>query len=293
MSLKNLSKVGISLLVVHVILLSFPLSQAIALQFFSVNTLANELVRIDAATGGVSVVGELGFDAYDTDLASFDGRLFGVDYGSGAAQLIEINPFTGATISSTHVTNDGSTVSFSEGLTNVGNQLKIAVGVSPYSTTYGDLSLDGTMSNAVGADGRDFDGMGVSSTGQIYGLDVITPLSSTKFFTFDPSTATASEIFSFSTSSPSKVWANDLVVSDSDIFAIDGKYNTLHQIGLSDGTLNTIDLSENGQFRGLAAAVTKPIPEPGTSFLLGLGFAGIATLRRRKRTFNIGNPNAR
>jgi len=60
--------------------------------FYSTDTVANSLVRIDSETGVVTTVGPLGFDATAVDLANIGTRLFAInDDLAGRVDLHEIN----------------------------------------------------------------------------------------------------------------------------------------------------------------------------------------------------------
>lgn len=92
--------------------------------FLSVDSSTDELVRIDRATGAVTVIGALGFDSTNIDLTLLDG----VETTSNVrAELYRIDGTTGmATKLGGDLTVGGSPVLNAEGLTHRNGLLDVA-----------------------------------------------------------------------------------------------------------------------------------------------------------------------
>lgn len=150
---------------------------------FGVDAFTQTLVRINATTGYVVEVGIVNLGpgtGFVTDLASDGGRLFALTsvYPNGAF-VGEVNPASGAAMTSAQVTVDGvNAVNAIEGLAvDADGRLIIslwrsdAANVSS-SNTLGSIALTGQVSGLVsfGA-GADFDGLGSDPDGDMVGLD--------------------------------------------------------------------------------------------------------------------------
>ncbi len=262
--------------------------------FYTVDITNDHLVSLDANTGVLTDIGALGFDVKDIDLTTLNGKLYGLhsDY-LNRVDLHEINPFTGASISSVQVKNGGVNILSAEGLTAIGGQLKIGFSTNndKKSNGLGDLALDGTMSNTNSYQ-TDFDGLCTDdSSATIYGNDVINsslPGQHTDFFTV----GAPPNINVFYTLDPNITdgrIANDLKIVEDNLFAIDHSNDQLHKIDLLTSTVSSIDIMDgiaDLTYFGLASALEPtPVPEPTTVVLLGICLAGLAgvELRRRKR----------
>jgi hypothetical protein len=255
----------------------------------SIEVLTDELVRIDPATGGVTVVGSLGEDARDIDLTlTPNGHLYGLNsVFQDRVDLWTIDQTSGAVTSITQVVG----ITSAEGLAHSGNDLKIGYssgGNPTFSDQFADLSATGIISNAISftvtntGNDLDLDGLSVGlGNVPFYATDVFHPPSSdfTGLFTVDPAAIIATAIGTFSTPS---VFANDLVPLGSDVFMIDHVNDVLHKVNPLTGSLDaSVSLTGNGAYFGVAVAPSV-VSEPATLVLLGFGVAGVVYRRRRK-----------
>jgi len=255
-----------------------------AVPLFAVNVTTDQLVRIDSTTGVVSVVGSLGINALDIDLArTADGRLWGLNSNFlSRVDLHEINTTTGAVISSVQVTLGGNGIVSAEGLGNSGNQLNLGYSSAgdANSDSFADLASTGVITNSV-VPGIDIDGLAAGAGAvPFYALDREPPIS-TIIYELDPGIPGTTQIATFPAN---PVVANDLVRVGSKIFMIDNGSAVLHSFDLATpGTLNTISLSQSGTYLGLAVADPIDAPEPSTLAIFGLGLFGLGAMRRRRK----------
>ena len=122
------------------------------------------------------MIGPIGKDLAINDLAWWDGRLFAIDsnYPDGA-NLIEINPDTGAMISSVPVTIDGElAINGIESIAADATGLIVGIwngGSNPaISDNLGRLGLDGAVTD-LQSFGTDLDGLSITSDGSLISLD--------------------------------------------------------------------------------------------------------------------------
>ena len=246
-----------------------------AATLFSVETISDSLVTIDATTGLITTIGTLDFDAIRVDLASFDDRLFALDSDfQNRVDIYEIDPSTAATISSAQVFLGGNAILNGESLTNFGSQLKIgfsANGGDTSSESLGDLSLTGEVTNVVSTT-SDLDGLGGDGISQFFSTDVEGGTGDTSLFSVNLTTGALAFLDEF----PSNP-VDDLVVRGEELFLLASGTLTI----LSDGAIaNTFSLS-GGSYQGIAVA-SADVPEP--SAILGLGATiGIGAFLNRNR----------
>lgn len=251
--------------------------------FFSVDTTTNELVRINATTGAVTVVGALGTTITDIDLTrTADGRLWGIDSVFGTrVDLFEISTSTGAVLSTTQINLTG--IQNAEGLGHSGNQLVLGHSVnSSASNFFSELATDGTLSNTVQT-AIDIDGLAAGSGSvPFYAMDAAFFGSWFSLaYELDPSTPANPQIAGFNTGTESV--GSDLVADGADIFFIDGLATPeLLSFNLSSPrTLQRVALDRIGAYRGLASAEALSVSEPGVLFILASGLAALGFTRKR------------
>ncbi len=184
--------------------LATAVTPANAISLFSVDRNSDNLVLIDSGTGQVNTIGSLGFDAVSTDLASFDNRLFILNtIFRNRVDIYEVNPTTGATLSSAQIALGNEFVLHAEALTNVGKQLIIgfsANGADAWSESIGELSLTGAITNAISTAG-DFDGLGGDGISLIFSTDAVRGSGPTNLFNVDYTNGSLSPITTLSIAS--------------------------------------------------------------------------------------------
>jgi hypothetical protein len=264
------------------------------LEFYSVDQNTQELVRIHATTGHVTVVSSLGFTAGDVDLTAHQGGLYGSNSSGGAVHLLKINPLTGAVLSDVTVTSGGAGVAHAEGLASLGNDLVLGYvsgASSGVSNSLGTVNLsDGTLSNRLDYASvnpsyvADFDGLTADATG---GAELLSVDSHT------PASADNSSLFQVNRS-PQQYndvdvpfllnrGINDLAFLGTDLYGLYG-VDELYKIDPANGdVLQTITLDRSGLYYGLADA--SAVPEPSSFAALGglLAVGLIARLSRRRK----------
>ncbi len=252
---------------------------------YSVDTDSDHLVQVDPKSGDITDIGYLGFDVIRTiDLATLNGKLYGLHSDPwNSVFLHEINPVTGTSTSTVQlfINNDPTDpMLHAEGLTSIDEQLIIAYSSQGDCNSYAlaDLALDGTVSNVDLSGNFDFDGLGSDLSGtEMYGLDVVSSGKPDQHTDFIDS---ANDLI-VSVDYPAVANPNDIIVIGTDLFALDHKNKQLYIIELDGANdLTSIDLQGNGNYSGLAS---RPIPEPATIALLGIGIAGLAGIGVRRK----------
>jgi hypothetical protein len=259
--------------------------------FYSTNLVTDELVLINSATGDVTTVGPLGFNALDVDLVTIGDRLFALNSNFEVrVDLHEIDPMTGASISSAQVHTAGGNVLLAEGLGQVNGQLKIGFRVDPVpftsrSNAFGDLASSGLVTNIEAnppsLPNADFDGLGSDeSGGQLYGHDgnVFQLPNDTRYFRIFESPLMIDVFYSNMMVPLPNI--DDITVLGGVLFAIgDAASGRLFMLDLSTEAFSSVEI-DPGEFSGLAIA--SQVPEL-SSALVWLVLMGCGAVR--------GNPN--
>lgn len=256
-------------------------------RLFSVDRTTGDLVTIDPGTGAISVVGSLGTAVHDADLAWHNGRLYALLRDvTGPARLLELNPGSGAVISSVHVAWNGSPVTVAEGLTSDGNALRIGFSSganTAFSNALGTLGTDGLVTSVADLSPLnpliDLDGLGWNpATGALVGVDTImAPVDRVDFFSIGNDPQAIGFMASLDRSAPIGA-INDIEFIGSSLYAIDHLSGRLHVLA-GDGGLTDSLLLGTGSYFGLAWGYM--VPSPGAMALLAL--AGITGRARRRR----------
>ena len=241
--------------------------------FYSINPGNDTLVSIDPQSGLITTVGSLGIDVTNVDLTYANGQLYGL---RSTGFLLEIDRVTGQVTQSTQILRSGvNAVERAEGLTHVGNQLKVAFGTtsSAFLSDYlADLALDGTISNEIAFGGTtDFDGLGVDENGQLYSSDGLPPNpNETRLYEVDINTVSLNLIdrYNFSTTR-----SNDVDVLGDDFYFI---RDSLYRRSFSSGNLEQITPTVTGPYTGLAIA--PPLAAAPIATTLMLLLTGLPTL---------------
>jgi len=265
--------------------------------FYSVNVDQggdDELVKVDATTGQVNVIGSLG-PSVQLDfpsLAVLNGRLFLIHPTTAAdpVELLELDTSTGAVLSTTRINLGGNSIPLVEGFDSNGGQLVISYGLTSgggtgtRSNRIGTLALDGTISNSVTLSASDdIDGLAVDNQARFFGADASSP-------------NVGSDILSISLSPPSTTLLSTIGSTDTDIldlaftdtgllFGLDvagvniGLPRRIHQIDpLTGNSLTSVPIDLSWTLRGLAS-----VPEPTTCGLALAAALCLAVGRRRSR----------
>jgi len=256
---------------------------------FSVDRTSGSLVSIDHQTGAVTTIGSIGMNVHIADLAFHDDRLFGfVQTAPGSqAQFVEFDVHTGAALSVTNISLNGSPVIFAESLTHDGNGfvLGFSTGGDIYhSNAFARLSTDGTLSHVTDLSHHighfDIDGMGydpvrerlVSVDTRPYPTDLLEFYA----FGFDQSSI---ETLGILPRTGSIAAINDIDFIDDRMYGIDQGAGMLHIFDPETAALlESIALNQTGLF-GLAYGSVTPIPAPGAALLL-FGLYGCRSRRR-------------
>lgn len=151
---------------------------AAAAPLYSVDILNKTLVKLDAETGAVTIVGFAGFPNLVTfDLAYVDGRIFALSQHGAVHELHTLDPATGAREATVPVELDGAPIGRATGLAAYEGHLLI--GFTPdtegeRATHLGRLHRDGTITDVVDftAFDADFHGLTVAPDGAtLYSID--------------------------------------------------------------------------------------------------------------------------
>lgn len=256
---------------------------------FGIDVAADQLVEIDTSTGAVRVIGALGYDANNIELAWSGTDLYAVNsrFGIGA-DIMRININNGAAVDIAPVTHNGAAALAVEGFAGdlstgaLFASFRMGSGALWQANGVANLGTDGVLSNAVDTsvlnpiadwDALEFIGPGmVGADGRPNGPDVVdvhdmavTPLS----VNFRRSFAISDTFGSL----------NDFSWDGSRLFGMD---TTIGQVlELDPVSLNLIGatpLDEGYTIVGIAPQII--IPTPAASALLGL--SGVLALRRRR-----------
>ncbi|MDX2036951.1 MAG: PEP-CTERM sorting domain-containing protein [Isosphaeraceae bacterium] len=245
-------------------------------RLYSINSATNELVTIDVDNGAVAVVGSLGREVRDIDLAMLDGRLYGLstDFAARRAELLEIDAFDGSSTLLGNLAVGSTRATHAESLGSTGGRLYAGFTLSPSDTTSGRLgavSLTGAITGDV-AVGTDLDGLAADALGRLHGIDSVPP-GTVHLDALQPTQRVASYI--------NAGLANDLVFSQGFIYMIFHQTSRLSVVDAATRQLvRSVDLSVAGEYFGLEVVA---VPEPTTLALAGLGITTPLLARRLRR----------
>lgn len=205
------------------------------------------LVAIDPITGGLTEVADLPA-LPDVELANLGQRLFlAASEFDVSTELLEIDPASGAVLSTVPIQLNGTDITLAEGLASSAGVLQVgfnAAFANPASNRLGTLDTDGSIpENVFFCNPCDFDGLGRDAAGVLYSIDITS--SETVFSLVDP-LGVLTPVATFPTETLS---ANDLLVRGSLLYAIGD--DQLHRINLTTGLVEE-SLTLDGTFRGLA-----------------------------------------
>lgn len=250
---------------------------------YSIDRLNDVLVTIDPATGAVSNVGSLQFNAVNSDLAAIDNRLFVLEtQPTLRSDLYEINPLTGQTISASQVTRPGGQVRTAEGLTSVDDSLRISfssTGTTFASNAVGVLGFDGVISSFMVFANGDFDGLGTDENGVLYAVDTFGDNVRSLFYRITESPPNATLL---QTNFSNLLWS-DLHVANGKALIIgqDAPRNaTLFTRDMTTGSITSVAINGPGEYFSIASLESAAVPEPGSLAIL-VGGSILCMLRRQ------------
>jgi hypothetical protein len=250
----------------------------------------DELVVINAATGIVKLIGPVGSNLIQPDLAIKSGRLFALDKSALAGpgthvDLIDLSRSTGQELSRQQITAPHGIPEVAEGLAAINNQLVLAYRRADFmfageSNTLGDLALNGIVSNPTPfPQSTDFDALAVNAAELFYSLDVDT--GATHLFTASRTPPLLNTITSYNSEGLRGLdfnRAGELFVVDSGLGLNSSK--VLHQVNPGTGAV-IATVSYGAQYELLSLAA---VPEPSAIALVALAVLGVASTIRPQRT---------
>ncbi len=256
---------------------------------FGVDSLGDNLVRINTQTGAVSVVGSLGYDASNIELAWSDGVLYAVNSVAGqGADLMRIDPVTGAASNITAI--NIATDTQSGVATTVEGFTADPISGQLYASVRDNNNLPAWQANAIGmlntsgvitdwidygptTDRADFDALEMIQSGEFIAADGRPPFAiGLRRVTLAPSNEM---LASYAIGDPIAA-VNDFAWTGDVLWGVDSRANQLVQI---DPMFLTIGGSQP-YASGYEINAIAPIPAPATG-ALALGLAGFASRRRR------------
>jgi hypothetical protein len=258
------------------ILAFFLSSTAHAGLFYSIDTASDDLVSIDSSSGHVTMIGSLGVDLFDTDLAMLEGNLYAVDTSlvRQTANLYRINTTSGNAALLGQLATATEGVTHAEGLAATASSLIVSYTTTPNSPTsnlVAALSLTGLVGSGTDA-GVDIDGLTADNIEQFLFLDSKDSANRVDLYSGFPVSTIGSH-----TGVSGSNFSNDAAFLGNELFAISDP-GLLH-LDRTDGSLLSITaLDRAGNYTGLVA-----VPAPMPLFLI-LGGLAAATMFGRSRS---------
>ena len=252
---------------------------------YSVDFLNHDLVTIDSNTGEVTIIGAVDNSLSIGALTSFDDRLIALNLKPGIrADILEIDPLTGAIITSAQVSTASGNVRLAESITDVNGQIIIGFrepGLfnSSVSNVLGNISLSSGLiadiRTASGA-GADFDGIAsADGGGTLYNADH-DPMYGTYFESIGTPTALDYDVNSLFDVLNLRTF--DIEFNNGVLFGINNTH--VLTVNLSTNQVSSKTLSRAGSYNSIALAQTAAVPEPSSLLLLASGMCLV--LWRRK-----------
>ena len=212
---------------------------------YTVDYQSDQLIVFDSVQGTRSVVGPLGLDVFDVDLARLNGVLYATDaHGTGASaytDLLVIDPATGLVASSVRVKLAGGDV-YVEGLASASGQLWVCCdsGATGFSSLIAAVDpLTGAMGSptSFGTFGADMDGLGADASGVFHTVDANSGTLSSQLFVLGFAPTTYTLLSGPWGSSGNSIGINDLVITPSGLLGIDNYSGRVHLFNPSSGAL--------------------------------------------------------
>lgn len=241
-------------------------SHASGAWIYTVDISTARLCRVDTDTAAVEVVGPMtGFTGSVNDLEFLGNRLFGVASVSPNKRLIEIDPATGAILSSVVIRNNGTAINAAaEGLAldEKGTGLLIAFDDSGMfggsnSSALGLLGLDGSITAIVNGN-RDCDGLGRRLSGGMWGVDREPAADLLSLFTtvYDPYSNATMQAFTFDAIIDG---VDEITETRTGLYALDYNTRNLHRFDRVTGA-KVSSTAYSAAYLFIAAAAPPPCP---------------------------------
>ena len=218
--------------------------------FYTVSRFTDELLRIDLS-GSVQVIGPIGSDVDDVDMAVLGGTLYLADSHNGQyVDLVTVDTGTGAEQSRIRMTYQSVPITNAEGMAVLGGQLLVAWGPAFQSCNVGTVD-PGTGILTLAADlcpfGADMDGLEADPLGNLVAADVDGGRSNV----YNVQLLPPSYYFDSGYVEPR---INDFVfLSSGRMFAVDDISSRLYELDLTtDQIMSSVDLAGAPSAVGLA-----------------------------------------
>lgn len=238
-------------------------------------TFGEQLITINTTTGAGTLVGPLSSDMNGFGLAVTAGKLY--TYDQSADLLRELNPATGATVSSVDLglgdrVGEGGLDFRSDGKGFMAQSAGASSTIYSFTTSASSGVTVGSNSTA-GIDGLAFD------SGDV--LFALGQQDDNDLYTVDQSTGALTLIGATGVDGSNSLGGLDFLGSK--LYAVIN--DSLYTIDTATGTASLIGATGFTQVSGIAFLEVNGTPEPGSLGLLGLGLglAGLAGSRRRKQ----------
>ena len=265
---------------------------AYATTLYSIDATTDRLVSIDTNTLAISDIGALGVDVTSTDGLAFTdsntlystfsiggvNHLYRVDAVTGNASLVKANYVARSEAMTSRVSDGALFISY-----DASHPAGSSDQLGRVNTTDGSVTHLGSI-------GRDTDTLAFRADGTLFGSDVTvsnTPAQSL-FSSIDPTNAAATVLggaFATDYNLNGMSFGNDGVLYGimNDVLG-SGSYLAVINIGVGTPTITPLGLLSGNRLTDLTAQSESSVPEPATFVLLGLGFLGIGSRRRRIRS---------
>ncbi len=212
---------------------------------YAVDTASDRLVRLDADTGTVTPIGPLGFDALAIDLTRSGGRLYAAHSDpAGPERLYVLDHATGGATLVGDVSLAGAPVDLVKSIaTRPDGSLVIGFGDAGRAYRIGDMGFGGDVLfhanlRSTGAPDPDLDALAMSRTGRLMGADTDADPGDDHVCFADVATIPPRyDVASICPRSPELGAADDIVLANGSIYALDAPLQRVHRIDPETGAV--------------------------------------------------------